>query len=113
MSTSGNASDCWASQGGAIKPPAPLSVNSLSHSLSGITGVSGSTCAEIELIGLGEEVTCFHRESHLPRLRRSGCRDAYWDVEYDHMVFFNRHRNSGHDSYKTVLSKARRKGVNP
>ena len=49
-------------------PPAPLSVNSLSHSLSGITGVSGSTCAEIELIGLGEEVTCFHRESHLSPL---------------------------------------------
>lgn len=43
-------------------------MNSLSHSLSGITGVSGSTCAEIELIGLGEEVTCFHRESHLSPL---------------------------------------------
>ena len=40
-------------------------------------------------------------------------RDAYWDVEYDHMTFFNRHRYSGHDSFKTVLSKARRKGVSP
>jgi len=39
--------------------------------------------------------------------------DAYWDVEYDHMTFFNRHRYSGHDSFKTVLSKARRKGVSP
>ena len=37
--------------------------------------------------------------------------DAYWDVEYDHMTFFNRHRYSGHDSFKTVLSKARRKRV--
>ena len=36
--------------------------------------------------------------------------EAYWDVEYDHMTFFNRHRYSGHDSIKTVLSKARRKG---
>ena len=40
-------------------------------------------------------------------------RDAYWDVEYDHMTFFNRHRYRGHDSFKTVLSKARRKGVSP
>ena len=38
---------------------------------------------------------------------------AYWDVEYDHMTFFNRHRYSGHDSFKTVLSKARRNGVSP
>ncbi len=38
--------------------------------------------------------------------------DAYWDVEYDHMTFFNRHRYSGHDSFKTVLSKARKKRVN-
>ena len=98
---------------GAIKPPASLSVNSLSHSLSGITGVSGSTCAEIEPIGFGEEDTCVHKESHLPRLRRLGCRDAYWDVEYDHMTFFNRHRYSGHDSFKTVLSKARRKRFSP
>ena len=37
--------------------------------------------------------------------------DAYWDVEYDHMTFFNRHRYSGHDSFKTLLSKARRKKV--
>ena len=37
--------------------------------------------------------------------------DAYWDVEYDHMSFFNRHRYSGHDSFKTVLSKARKKRV--
>lgn len=39
--------------------------------------------------------------------------DAYWDVEYDHMTFFNRHRYSGHDSFKTVLSNARRKRVSP
>ena len=39
--------------------------------------------------------------------------DAYWDVEYDHMTFFNRHRYSGHDSFKTVLSKARRKRFSP
>ena len=37
--------------------------------------------------------------------------DAYLDVEYDHMTFFNRHRYIGHDSFKTVLSKARRKKV--
>jgi len=36
-------------------------------------------------------------------------RDAYWDVEYDHMTFFNSHRYSGHDSFKTVLGKARRR----
>ena len=39
--------------------------------------------------------------------------DAYWDVEYDHMTFFNRYRYSGHDSFKTVLSKARRKRFSP
>ena len=32
---------------------------------------------------------------------------------YDHMTFFNRHRYSGHDSFKTVLSKARRKKFSP
>lgn len=37
--------------------------------------------------------------------------DAYWDVEYDHMTLFNRHKYSGHDSFKTVLSKARRNKV--
>ena len=34
--------------------------------------------------------------------------NAYWDVEYDHMTFFNRPRYSGHDSFKTQLSKARK-----
>lgn len=34
--------------------------------------------------------------------------NAYWDVEYDHMSFFNRPRYSGHDSFKTQLSKARK-----
>jgi len=35
--------------------------------------------------------------------------DAYWDVEYDHMSFFERPRYSGHDSFKTQVSKARKK----
>ena len=35
--------------------------------------------------------------------------DAYWSVEYDHISFFNRQRYSGHESFKTVLSKARKK----
>ena len=34
--------------------------------------------------------------------------NSYWDVEYDHMSFFNRPRYSGHDSFKTQLSKARK-----
>ena len=35
--------------------------------------------------------------------------DAYWAVEYDHMSFFDRPRYSGHESFKTQVSKARRK----
>ena len=35
--------------------------------------------------------------------------DAYWAVEYDHMSFFDRPRYSGHESFKTQLSKARKK----
>ena len=34
--------------------------------------------------------------------------DAYWDVEYDHMSFFDRPRYSGHESFKTQVSKARK-----
>ena len=34
--------------------------------------------------------------------------EAYWSVEYDHMSFFDRPRYSGHESFKTVLSKARK-----
>ena len=37
--------------------------------------------------------------------------EAYWSVEYDHMSFFDRPRYSGHESFKTVLSKARRRKV--
>ena len=37
--------------------------------------------------------------------------EAYWSVEYDHMTFFDRPRYSGHDSFKAVLSKGRRKRV--
>jgi len=58
--------------------------------------------------GLTDEV---YQRSRLPAHRTMV--DAYWDVEYDHMTFFNRHRYSGHDSFKTVLSKARRKGISP
>jgi len=39
--------------------------------------------------------------------------EAYWSVEYDHMSFFDRPRYSGHESFKTVLSKARKKRINP
>lgn len=35
--------------------------------------------------------------------------EAYWSVEYDHMSFFDRPRYSGHESFKTQLSKARKK----
>ena len=35
--------------------------------------------------------------------------DAHWAVEYDHMNFFNRPRYGGHDSFKTQLSKVRKK----
>ena len=35
--------------------------------------------------------------------------DAHWAVEYDHMSFFDRPRYSGHESFKTQVSKARRK----
>ena len=34
--------------------------------------------------------------------------DSYWAVEYDHMTYFNRPRYSGHESFKTQLSKARK-----
>ena len=32
-------------------------------------------------------------------------------MEYDHMSFFNRPRYSGHVSFKTQLSKARKKRI--
>jgi len=35
--------------------------------------------------------------------------DAYWEVEYEHMSFFDRPRYSGHESFKTQVSKARKK----
>ena len=35
--------------------------------------------------------------------------NSYWDVEFDHMDFFNRPRYSGHESFKSSLSKARKK----
>ena len=35
--------------------------------------------------------------------------DAYWAVEYDHMSFFDRPRYSGHESFKTQVSKARKR----
>ncbi len=34
--------------------------------------------------------------------------DSYWSVEHDHMTFFDRPRYSGHESFKTQVSKARR-----
>lgn len=34
--------------------------------------------------------------------------DAYWEVEYEHMSFFDRPRYSGHESFKTQVSKARK-----
>ena len=34
--------------------------------------------------------------------------DAYWEVEYEHMSFFDRPRHSGHESFKTQVSKARK-----
>jgi hypothetical protein len=39
--------------------------------------------------------------------------DVCWGVECDHMSFFDRPRYSGHESFKTVLSKARRKRFSP
>ena len=39
--------------------------------------------------------------------------EAYWSVEYDHMSFFDRPRYGGHESFKTVLSKARKKRFSP
>ena len=35
--------------------------------------------------------------------------EAYWSVEFDHMTFFDRPRYSGHDSFKTQVSKARKR----
>ena len=34
--------------------------------------------------------------------------DSYWSVEHDHMTFFDRPRYSGHESFKTQVSTARR-----
>ena len=34
---------------------------------------------------------------------------AYWSVEYDHETYFGCTKYSGIESFKTVLSKARRK----
>lgn len=37
--------------------------------------------------------------------------EAYWSVEGDHQTYFGCTRYSGFESFKTVLSKARRKKI--
>ena len=39
--------------------------------------------------------------------------EAYWSVEGDHQTYFGCTRYSGFESFKTVLSKARKKRFSP
>ena len=39
--------------------------------------------------------------------------DAYWDVEYIYMIHFNGTDKAPSDSFKSVLSKARKKRFSP
>ena len=55
----------------------------------------------------------FIEEVYSRRASKGTLVEAYWSVEGDHQTYFGCTRYSGFESFKTVLSKARKKRFSP